>query len=703
MNDSHVSQTTLKNVLNQTPYLLFYERVLEKKSEAAARIGSIPRKISAEISHSGLNRSVSNSNLSAAKAVAANFSKNVLVSNNITKVSFNDSLGKAESFQLHNSQGLDNRIAQNAVGSVIEKKNKQELNSEERDKNIINNNPTGIDKRIEGDNYSFALKKEKNIEKTNVKININLENQMNINKFDEKSKNAVLYLSTENNKSEITNNKIDKNILIMPQKSSEEYFRKNVDSNTNNNLNNKKSVSNLSGENEDKQKQDNTKCMGLNEIKKALLPNQVNTQNQTTNLFDNVKDGENSKNNKTKAKNEEAQAVNLNLIKSKTSFELKVDLCDEIDNKETSEIKKNFIDLGYLNSMSTRSSNKTRVLSRKFKRLMSIFAKFGTTSTQANNSFLDLSNFNSQGEINENAKAFYFEQNLELNESPSRSTSNRKKDSKKIDLVYNYNTSKNSISHSISNIENDKVIQNISNRENNKNNQHNTQDIINNKNNKNQTDLESDTPVKKRIFNTKINEIYHGRFIERWEDEQDDENELNKLRSQADFVRKSDAFKKNRLLRKSKYDMDYDAGKQKKVRILDEKDNKGKNVFQLKHSNMLRKIKNGADQNRLIANEALNFEMKRKDRKFKNRDSNERDRKFGNDRDRKFNNFRNATFGYDRNRKINNFRNEKFNKFNNNNNKFNKFSGNKNGRRRFDNNNYERRGENFRSFGKINN
>ena len=89
---------------------------------------------------------------------------------------------------------------------------------------------------------------------------------------------------------------------------------------------------------------------------------------------------------------------------------------------------------------------------------------------------------------------------------------------------------------------------------------------------------ENPEQYKKRIFNSKINEIYDGHFIERWDDDDDDDKEIEKIKSQSKFMKKSEAFKKQKILRKSIYDQDYDAGKQKKIKIKKEKSRK--NHFQ---------------------------------------------------------------------------------------------------------------------------
>lgn len=609
MNDSHVSQTTLKNVLNQTPYLLFYERVIDKKPEIASSMPNlINRKISAEINNANnlaLKKSVSNANVS----LEIN-NKNSVLNKEINQ-------GKVDLFEKQTIREKE------FVTKDYSQNNQIKLNDDKVNKNESNN---------------LYLHKDKSKEKINSIPKS--EDNKSINKFDEKSKEFNKDLKA-NNKSEITvkdniikDNNI--NILNIP--------RKNSDTNlTIKKQESKKSISELKYDlNEnltDKPKEDKV-CMGINEIKKALLFNKEildnkNINSEKTKLFLD----ENDKHKQTNNINmKESKEVNFDLIKCKTSFEMKMDLCDKIDEKETHEIKKNMNYIDNFNTLSLRSSNKKSFISRKFKRLMSIFAKFGNTKQQdqANKGIL----FNSYEKEIEKASKPILISSLELNESPIEETKNNK-------IISKIDDESNKLEQTKYVKKDSKIINNIHQ------NQTHTQ---------NSNELESEAPTKKRIFNTKINEIYHGRFIERWEDDEDDENELNKLRTQADFVRKSDAFKKQKLLRKSRYDMDYDAGKQKKVRIYDEKESKGKNVFQKQHSTMLNKIKKGADPKKLIENQSLNFQMRRKDKKFKNRN---RDNKFsGNNRDN-----RNSKFG-------------KFDKFN----KYNKF-GNKNfGGKRFDRN-----------------
>lgn len=690
MNDSHVSQTTLKNVLNQTPYLLFYERVLEKKIEAPAP-GVVARKMSAEATNPGLNRGASNSsislignisnnnplaNLNLNNKTAANININSAISNNNKELQ-----DKAEPLQKKESKGLGTEITKDSGIKAGEVKEPQNAYSLINSNNIENNNNT-INKKNKIEKDSMALKKEKSQDKINI-VNSDLTyNQKVNNKFDEKTKELGLDHANKTNTS--ANN--SKNILVAPRKISDSI-------NTSKKDENKKSISDLKYNLNESEKGDKAKeepiCMGMNAIKKALLSNQDKEnpqpqkpkENQTTKLFQESKTSPLSinivnNNQNIKSLKEESKDATLNLIKGKTSLETKLDLCDKIDEKDTSDMNLNLVDLGEADHISTRRSynSKSPFRSRKFQRLMSIFTKFGSSSNpqlyQPNsNSFAFLSQNELVTEDNDNTMNT---ECLDLNESTNE-LKHEKKDSQKNKATKTSNKFDNETQdyNSLnSDKNNNKKINPNSSTNKRESNDYSEKEKANNGNRKENTELESEALAKKRIFNTKINEIYHGRFIERWEDDEDDENELNKLRSQADFVRKSDAFKKQKLLRKSKYDMDYDAGKQKKVRIYEEKDSKGKNVFQQKHSTMLKKIERGADPKTLIANESLNFEMRRKEKKFKNRD---RDSKFSNDRrggdynDKRFNN------------KFSKDGNGKFNKFN----KFNKFQ-NRNGGKRFD-------------------
>jgi len=596
MNDSHVSQTTLKNVLSQFPYLLFYERILEKK----------PEKINIITNHNDISRKNSlDQKLNIYRSSSLNSINNSnVIQKSISNENINlNNLSKTENLPLHKQNSKD----------II---------------NIINNN-TGLreDKKTNED----AMKKDNSIKLNNsgnliTNKCVELIDNEKINKIDEKSKQFIYAKVNENKINNIFNQK-NNNILLNPQKSFEIVEMEE---------NNKITISELKYKQNDikeevntieKDKEVNMVFMGINDIRKELL---LKKEEIRTDLKENKKDNK---------KEDE-----LTLFKSKSSFEMKINLCDRIDNEKL-DLKKSFSEI-YKPELNLRS-RKIPLMSRKFKRLMSIFERFGNTINES---------FSLNKGKSKEFESFQKIGHLELNEIQNKSD-------KKERLIRNNNDQ----------VEKDKIKREESLDE-------EKLQIDDNCDN-----LENEGPFKKRIFNTKINEIYHGKFIERWEDDEDDDNELNKLRNQADFVRKSDAFKKSKIVRKTKYDMDYDAGKQKKVRIYDEKDSKGKNVFQQKHTNIIRKIKKGIDPYKIF-NDSNNFNRKKIDKKFNHRDRNgkfysNRDDRFNN-RNGKFNNYRNDRFNNDRNRKFNNYRNDRFNnnrrdgKFNNNGFKKNNFSPN---------------------------
>lgn len=467
MNDSHVSQTSLKNVLNQIPYLLFYERILEKKPEKESF--SVTRKNSSDI-HNPPNNQIKNLN-----------------NTNLDKKNIANSQANNESKEILKSKANEN--------SNIKANNSQ---------NVFNGSLNDNKNKFDNANISMALERKKSGELTSEKF--------------EKEKNLEKGISS---------------ILLKPAI-------------TDNILNNK--------DNKEKSKSNNTESplpisIGINEIMKNILP-------------------------KTENLEKDFNKENIsNALKKTKSFEKKIDLCDKLDEIETKKIKNKIIkeitedpESLHLNSkkteelnnlltnnespniglsrlisteINTRSKSKP-IISKRFTRLMTLWSKFGLNSQKnINKKIQKIDNFN-------NPKNFIEDLGLNENEDNNKINNNKEFEQKvKRDLEI--------------------VDNNIAN--------------------------DDQLPAKKRIFNTKINEIYHGHFIERWEDDIDDENELNKLRNQADFVRKSDAFKKQKVFRKSKYDLDYDAGKQKKVRIYEEKSSKGKNIFQQKHSNMLKRIK----------------------------------------------------------------------------------------------------------------
>jgi len=575
MNDSHVSQTSLKNVLSQTPYLLFYERVLEKKIESNGAIvrknsvDNLQRKMSNEISNNTnvkIIRSVSNGSIENSVQTNINQNKNIdnksenshkqiTISNSIEKPkdNKNDKENKDTYNKFDKLQNLNNKIHSNNTKSELEGTEDKKKNNEK--------------------NINLAKKRSEEIKDKNM-----IDETIKIIKSEEeisKKIEDVIYkekINEDNNKKGLKSNL---NILNIPQKNSLDNI------NDNNKINYKKSILELkyneNNKDEDSKnittnKEENSYCMGINEIKKAFLGNTEKLIGES-NIKTNIK------------KNEEE---NYNLLKSKTSFEIKFDICEKIDQKETSEIKNELAPL-IISEVNTRSRNIT-LMSRKFKRLMSIYSKLSA--------------------INKNSNLNFFSKNSKENvQTDFESSINAKKitdldlcEEQNLNLEGNLNLNKNVEKQPNIN----KII--ITHSE----NEYKKENDLNNTENQ-----ETEAPAKKRIFNTKLNEMYNGRFIERWEDDEDDENELNKLRSQAEFVRKSDAFKKQKILKKSKYDMDYDAGKQKKVRIYEENDSKGKNVFQQMHTTIIKKVKKGIDPNKLITNSKYSRDAKRKDKKFK--------------------------------------------------------------------------------------
>ena len=427
MNDSSVSQTSLKTVLNQTPYLLFYEKYQVKKFTNKInqeKITSLPMNIKSIPNNNGniLNKTESNEKI----IILNNEENKINILKDIDKknISINNNL---------NSSKNQNKNEISSIDSFIKKKN------DVKNEVLLKNNPEIKSNKIE----SQKVEKEKEIfEKVNL----------------------------SNGHSD--HGSID-NLMMNILKKESEIF---VDTNTDVKLEKKIEMS---------YKIHNNDPLKMRKSEKV------------------------------------EEKLNFEIIESieKLDSEL-LNLEDTKESIQTLFIKKPF-------------------MSKRYKRLLSIYSRFGRFKKNSKENNFFMSDKNNDLSLNENKDIV-----------------------KKVKKTKENNIKENLIR--------EKNITNLLDENNNENNE------------------EDEAPHKKRIFNTKINELYHGHFIERWEDDDDDENELNNLRKQADFVRNSDAFKKSKILRKCKYDLDYDAGKQKKVKIYEEKTT-NRNHFQQKHTFLLRK------------------------------------------------------------------------------------------------------------------
>lgn len=429
MNDSSVSQTSLKTVLNQTPYLLFYEKYQVKKITNKVhqeKITSLPMSI----------KSIQNGNGNILNKTESK--EKIIINNNEEKKinTFKDIEKKNISIS-NNLNTSKNEIS--SIDSLIKKKN------DEKNGVLLKNNPHIKTNKIE----SQKVENEKKIYEK-----VNLSNGYS------------------------DHGTIDNLMMNIPTKESEIFVDTNI--------------------------------TDVKLEKKIDISYKIH-------LKDTVKI--------TKSEKEE-EKLNFEIIES--IEKLDSELLNREDTKE---------------SIQTLFNNKP-FMSKRYKRLLSIYSRFGgcIKNSKENNFFLN--NKNNDLSLNENKDIV-----------------------KKVKKTKENNIKENLIR--------EKKLKEI--------NRTNLMDENNNENNE-----DDEAPHKKRIFNTKINELYHGHFIERWEDDDDDENELNNLRKQADFVRNSDAFKKSKILRKCKYDLDYDAGKQKKVKIYEEKTT-NRNHFQQKHTFLLRK------------------------------------------------------------------------------------------------------------------